>query len=117
MRAARSRDRRRRHSRLDTPLLPAEVLVVGTEDSVEGRCVNLSLGGMFLLMSPVPDHGASLRVWLSLPNGERLMVSGTVRWSTSDGVGIQHELLGARDTYLLSEYLASLKAEPEDEES
>jgi len=116
--AARKRDRRRRHSRVEVQLIPVEVLVEGADDPVSGRCVNLSLGGMFILLKPPPKHGASLRVWLNLPTGDRLMVTGTVRWSTGEGVGIQHELLGARDTFLLTQYLASLKAieEPDDDE-
>ncbi|MEQ9317607.1 MAG: PilZ domain-containing protein [Polyangiaceae bacterium] len=110
--AAEPKARRRRHSRIDVQL-PVEVLVDGVDDVQKSRCANLSLGGMFILLTPGPPHGTKLRVWLSLPTGDRLMVTGTIRWSTRDGVGIQHELLGARDTFILTQYLASLKATPE----
>ena len=111
--AAEPKERRRRHSRVDVQL-PVEVLIDGVDEVQKSRCANLSLGGMFVLLSPAPPHGTKLRVWLDLPTGDRLMVTGTIRWSTPDGVGIQHELLGARDTFILTQYLASLKAEPED---
>lgn len=109
--AAEPKERRRRHSRIDVQL-PVEVLVDGVDDVQKSRCANLSLGGMFVLLVPGPPHGTKLRVWLSLPTGDRLMVTGTIRWSTRDGVGIQHELLGARDTFILTQYLASLKTDP-----
>lgn len=111
--AAEPKARRRRHSRIDVQL-PVEVLVDGVDDVQKSRCANLSLGGMFILLTPAPPHGTKLRVWLNLPTGDRLMVTGAIRWSTRDGVGIQHELLGARDTFVLTQYLASLKAIPED---
>ena len=97
----------RRHSRhaVALPVTFAE----GDAEPSAGQCANLSLGGMFIGTSDVVPVGTELRIWLTFPDGSRMMLAGTVRWTTADGMGIQHELLGARDTYLLSEFLASLR--------
>jgi hypothetical protein len=100
----------RRHSRIDVEL--ALRYAVGNAEPRPASCMNLSLGGMFIRTDEKLPHDTTLRVWLRVPGAKtsaELMVSGTVRWATGDGVGIQHELLGARDTYLLSEFLASIK--------
>jgi len=101
------RKRDRRHSRWPVEL-PVR-FAVGNAGPTEAMCANLSLGGMFVHTDvPVP-HGQSVRVWLTLPENTPIMLSGIVRWTSGGGIGIQHELLGAHDTYTLSEFLASLR--------
>lgn len=75
--------------------------------AVAAECLNLSLGGMFVCTPDGMPPESPLRIWLALPDGE-LMVMGVVRWTSADGMGIQHELLGASDTLRLSDYLISL---------
>lgn len=97
----------RRHSRFDVQL-PVR-FAPKREEPIKGRCANLSLGGMFILTDEKCSVGTEVRVWLTMPDTSELFFSGTVRWVTADGLGIQHALLGARDTYMLTEYLASLR--------
>jgi hypothetical protein len=96
---------RRRHSRF---VVDQPVAFVQRGSDIEARCTSLSLGGMFIATNRRIKVGAVLSIWLELPHGAKLFVSGSVRWTTTDGIGVQHALLGARDTFVLTEYLASL---------
>lgn len=98
----------RRHSRFDVQL-PVRFAPKG-EEPIVGRSLNLSLGGMFVVTDRTCPVGSELRLWLTMPDTTELFFTGTVRWVTPDGLGIQHALLGARDTHVLTEYLASLRA-------
>ncbi len=75
------------------------------EPAVAARCDNLSLGGMFVRTPEPPPVDTALRIWLALPAGE-LLVMGVVRWICADGMGIQHELLGASDAQVLGDFLS-----------
>ena len=99
--------RRRRHSRLDV-LLPV-TLKLSHDQQFGAQCVNLSLGGMFIQTAATLPIGTHITVFLTLPDTQRLVLPAVVAWRTQDGMGVHHELLGARDTFVLSEYLASLR--------
>ncbi len=48
--------------------------------------------------------GAALLVGFVLPGGlEPLLISGTVRWTTPNGIGVQFGPLGAPETYAITE--------------
>ncbi len=81
-----------------------------------GKCTSLSLGGMFIKTADVEPYGSHLHISLTFPDRQTMLLGGVVRWVTREGIGIQHELLGARDTYTLSTFLASVEpsSEPRD---
>ncbi len=100
---------RRRHSRYDV-----ELEVMMDPECLHGerfvaRCTSLSLGGMFLETEVSFAVGDGLRIWLTLPGRVHLLLVGQVRWTTDRGIGVQHAVLGARDTFELTEYLLTLR--------
>ena len=64
---------------------------------------------MFLETDVSLAVGDGVRIWLTLPSGANLLLVGQVRWKTVSGVGVQHAVLGARDTFELTEYLLTLR--------
>ncbi len=103
--ASGERRARRRHRRFVVDL-PAAIGNDGLR--CLARCTSLSLGGMFIATDLKLRVGQEVGVWLELPCRTSLLLVGSVRWCTREGVGIQHSLLGARDTFVLTEYLATL---------
>ncbi len=104
--------RKRRASRVD---IAAPLLVrvsVGDEPAFDGYCDNLSLGGMFIRASQTAPAGTRIDLALKLPTGDEITFAATVRWTTERGMGIQHNLLGARQTFTLTKYIASLPKLP-----
>jgi type IV pilus assembly protein PilZ len=72
-----------------------------------GVCRDFSLGGVHVdTTSPAP-FGANVTVYLQLkgaPNTSAL--PGIVRWVKPGSMGVQFGLLGARETYAITEMLA-----------
>jgi type IV pilus assembly protein PilZ len=103
--------RERRQSRVAV-LLPIRHWPAGKAgEPHKGWCDNISLGGMFIRTDQPLRAGDAIVIEMKLPDGYAIELSATVRWTTADGMGVQFGSLGARDTYALSEYVASLKEE------
>jgi type IV pilus assembly protein PilZ len=85
--------------------VPAEFVAKGAKERVGGRAKDISLGGMFLETTSPLGHNAALVVYVHLP-GEKapFALPGIVRWTRPDGMGIQFDLLGARETHAIAEY-------------
>ena len=97
----------RRYSR--APLnVPAEFVAKGGKDRVAGNAKDISVGGMFLETSQPLGHNAALVVHVMLP-GEKapFALPGIVRWTRPDGMGIQFEMLGARETHAITQHTRS----------
>src|SRR5690606_10702058 len=90
---------------------------VPLEVSVECKSVNdstftcvalskdLSLGGMYVISSCIPDFGMKLTVSLTLPGSKApLHLPAIVRWFSRDGFGVQFEPLGAKETHAITRY-------------
>jgi type IV pilus assembly protein PilZ len=61
---------------------------------------------MFVITSDTAPFGADVKVRIHLPRARgELVLPGVVRWTNPDGLGIQFGLLGARETYAISELL------------
>lgn len=99
---------RRRHNRYDVSL-PLQLAGDG-EEPVHAKSANVSLGGMFIASKSKRRVGDRIRIWLELP-GSVLFMTGTVIWIDERGLGVEQHLLGARDTFTLTEYLADLSSE------
>lgn len=99
------RRNQRRHARKDVDF-PVMVLVDGVP-AVEGRCVNLGLGGMFIAdVEPIRvGEEISVRFRLS-PDSTSMRLPATVRWTSRHGMGLQFGAIDATDTYELTEFLA-----------
>jgi hypothetical protein len=82
------------------------VLFAPTDDDVfsDGVAVDISLGGMFIESDFPSAFGATIRVHLTLEGASsELVLPATVRWTRPDGMGVQFGLLGARETFAITE--------------
>ena len=76
------------------------------------RVKNLSMGGAFVETRKVP-MGARVTVWFRLPLLEdEIQATGTVRWATDQGIGVQFDGLRARETWALGKYFEGLPDSP-----
>jgi hypothetical protein len=67
---------------------------------------DISVGGMFINSSTQPSFGTELIVVCRLPGAKRdLRLPAVVRWTKTDGFGVQFGLLGALETHLISELM------------
>ncbi len=96
---------KRRHRRV--PLVVA-VSCTSTERegfSCEVTSRDISLGGMYLVSSSVPEFGSKLQVSFTLPGAAApLHLPAIARWFSRDGFGVQFELLGAKETHAITRY-------------
>ena len=72
-----------------------------------GVCRDFSLGGMNIRTTKPAPFGANVTVYMPLKGTQGLgSVPGIVRWIKAGEMGVQFGLLGARETYALTEMLA-----------
>lgn len=76
----------------------------GSEETVAGVGKDISVGGMFIETTSPAPFNAEIVVVTELP-GERVPLSlpAVVRWTKPGGMGVQFGLLGARETYVITE--------------
>jgi type IV pilus assembly protein PilZ len=76
----------------------------GSTDAIAATLRDISVGGAFVESSHAFPFGTELSLVVALP-GEAtpLRLSGTVRWSHGDGFGVQFGLLGARETFAITQ--------------
>ena len=82
-----------------------------TVDGISNDCkmLNLSLGGALVAAQAKYAMGQRVKIAFQVPAmPEMIEVGGTVRWSNSDGVGIQFDGLRARDVWAMNEYFKQL---------
>jgi hypothetical protein len=97
------RDEQRRTPRVPIEV-PVEFTAKGSLDKTPGMSKDISLGGMFIETAFPAGFGASVLVGFALPGkGKPLLVSGTVRWTSPSGMGVQFGMLGARETHAITE--------------
>lgn len=87
------------------PLEQTVVFALKGEDAFsDGLAKDISLGGMFVATEFAAPFGAEVTVHLALFEGEPdLVLPAIVRWTRPDGMGLQFQLLGARETYAITE--------------
>jgi type IV pilus assembly protein PilZ len=72
----------------------------------EGVAVDLSVGGMFIRTASPAAFSAPIRIRLIVPGvPSELVLPATVRWTRPDGMGVQFGLLGARETFAITEFV------------
>jgi Tfp pilus assembly protein PilZ len=70
----------------------------------DGMSVDISLGGMFIASEAPAPFGAEIVVHITLDEGtEELVLPAIVRWTRPDGMGVQFGLLGARETFAITD--------------
>jgi len=98
---------RRLHERFDHRL-PVAVHFDGRE--VAGYSRNISVGGMFLEVRGAVPFGAHVHLKFRLQNlPDEVDIPAVVRWSGSDGIGVQFSTLRAREVWALNQLLVSLR--------
>ncbi|MBI4704896.1 MAG: PilZ domain-containing protein [Deltaproteobacteria bacterium] len=102
---------RRRHVR--KRVRPETSFRIAAGQPVQASCKDMSLGGMFLRTPSAPPVGTALVVCVAFPGADDgLDLDAVVRWSGPEGMGVQFGALGARQTYLITEYLADAEPVP-----
>ena len=87
--------------------IPAKLIVDGNLNDC--TMLNISLGGALIAAHAKYAMGQRVKIAFHVPSmTEAIEVGGTVRWSNSDGVGIQFDGLRARDVWALNEYFKQL---------
>jgi type IV pilus assembly protein PilZ len=72
-----------------------------------GLCRDFSLGGVHIDTTTPAPFGANVTVYLRLKGSSAVSaLPGIVRWVKSGSMGVQFGLLGARETYAITEMLA-----------
>lgn len=72
-----------------------------------GVCRDFSLGGMHVQTTQPAPFGANVTIYVQLKGTQsESALPGIVRWIKADQMGVQFGLLGARETYAITEMLA-----------
>lgn len=82
-----------------------------TVDGTPNDCtmLNLSLGGALVAAHGKYPMGQRVKIAFDVPAPHHVIeVGGTVRWSNSDGIGVQFDGLRARDVWALNEFFKQL---------
>jgi type IV pilus assembly protein PilZ len=78
--------------------------VKGGHDAHPGVARDISLGGVFVETDAPAPFNADVVIRVALPGStEELTLPGRVRWVNADGMGVQFGLIGARETFLITE--------------
>ena len=91
----------RKHPRkiIETPV----AFQVGDGPRIDGRCHDLSIGGMFIETSSPAAYGVAVRVFVQLPGlKQETAIDSIVRWAKPTGMGVQFGSMGARETHALT---------------
>lgn len=93
----------RRFSRVHLDI-SVEYSIEGRSERYTGRAQDISLGGMFIEVAHAPVFNANVVVHAQLPLEKAAFnLPGVVRWLGDGGMGIQFGLLGAKETYAITE--------------
>jgi hypothetical protein len=101
---------RRLHAR-STVRVPVELMTPDFEHPTPGVASDVSIGGMLVESTFPAAFGDEIVVRLEVPAARTpLSLRGVVRWSHEGAVGIQFGLLGARETYAITQLMAAAAA-------
>jgi hypothetical protein len=100
-------DNRRSSTRHDVDIAGRVKIGAETENC---RVGNLSNGGAYIVLRRLP-MGERVTLWFRIPTHDaEIEASGTVRWATDQGIGIQFDGLRARETWALGKFFESLQS-------
>jgi hypothetical protein len=98
---------KRQHQRVDVRL--SVLCVREGEPDLQAHARDVSNGGMFIEITPVPAFGQSFTVVTSEMAARSVRLPVTVRWLTPEGCGVQFGLLGAYETHALVNFIKKHK--------
>jgi PilZ domain len=85
--------------------LERDVLFENAGSWHDGVARNMSLGGMFIATSAPAAFGGTVMVDLDLGLDAPTRVRCFVRWTNDEGMGVQFDVMGARETHALTSLL------------
>jgi len=95
---------KRRYER--KPLDVAVEFATAAGERTAGVCRDLSLGGMHIQTERPPPYAAKVTVYVVLPGTKSpSALPAVVRWTKSNEMGVQFEMLGARETHAIAQVL------------
>ena len=72
----------------------------------EGVARNASVGGLYIETPTPAKFGETIQIEIDLPGlAERALLTSFVRWTKPEGMGVQFDRMGARETYGLMKLL------------
>lgn len=80
-----------------------DVVIQSPSGSVSAKSRDLSLGGMFIFTDVTFAFGTKVSIEIVLPPLGPTKLGATVRWTTSQGVGVQFDPMGVRETHALAD--------------
>jgi Tfp pilus assembly protein PilZ len=87
--------------------IAAKLTINGT--ATDCTVLNMSLGGAQVSAAKRYTMGERVQITFAVPTMEdKIDVGATVRWASSDGVGLQFDGLRARDVWALNEFFKQL---------
>lgn len=96
---------KRKHPR--SPISPAVAFQSAAGERIEATCRDISLGGAFIETASPAPFGSTVTIYMRLPGiDQEVAVKSTVRWTKTDGMGVQFGVMGARETHALMRLLA-----------
>lgn len=110
----------RQHDRYSTDFL-VSVDIVEDDGPRQGKCLNLSMGGLFIAMDPPLPRGTRVKLQLRLePSGVSIYTEALVCWTRPKmpdpqfppGVGVKFLDLAEKDKQTLAQTIESLKDRP-----
>jgi hypothetical protein len=103
---------RRRHTRKRVDL-PAFYQLGGEGERVQVHLADISVGGAYLdKVAAAPAFGTEVVLLVTLPDSAELKLEAVVRWAKPGGIGLQFGMHGAKETFLLTEFLGTLDDMP-----
>jgi len=103
---------RRRHTRKRVDL-PAAYTVGAEGERIVVHLADISVGGAYLdKVEAAPTFGTEVILYVTLPGGNELKLESVVRWTKPGGLGLQFGMHGAKETYLLTEFMSTLEDVP-----
>ena len=73
---------------------------------IDAVCHDVSLGGMFIETPTPAAFGSVITVYMTLTGlKHETAVKATVRWTKPTGMGVQFGVMGARETFALTQML------------
>jgi hypothetical protein len=60
------------------------------------------VGGVFIESVDIPAFGTKVTLAFDAPGLIGIKLPGIIRWTKTDGFGVQFQLLGARETHALA---------------
>lgn len=88
-----------------SPRVPIDLPVVIERAGAQlnGRTVNVGLGGAFIETAEKLAYGEQVHLWLALPELALLCpLRSVIRWTSDNGFGVQFLEVGARELYALN---------------